>query len=144
MLLDCHLLFLFTFFSFPSIETHMTVVIFGHLYLSYLTHHPNLKHKRFAFFDTSPFTSSLSTSTSASKLTGNESIVEGSLFAFLFSSYSIATFLLFTTIAMSFLVGFSRVHSASRFPHQIMGSYLTGFIGLLVGRQCCEHMAFHR
>lgn len=42
-----------------------------------------------------------------------------------------------------FLVGFSRIYSRARFPHQILGSYFLGFLGLLGSMHCCEKMSFH-
>lgn len=130
----------------------MTVVIFGHLYLSYLAHHSEQglhgkPQKRFAFFSTSTFAPTTTAATSTDTHSNNASVemtIMKSIFAYLFSPYMIASLLLAMTIFMSFLVGFSRIYSASRFPHQIAGSYITGLVGLLVSRQCCEHMAFHK
>jgi len=43
-----------------------------------------------------------------------------------------------------FLVGFSRIYSRSRFPHQIVGSWFLGFVGLVTGTALCNsHIAFH-
>ena len=36
------------------------------------------------------------------------------------------------------LVGFTRVYSRARFPHQIAASYLSGILGLIVGIHYCE------
>jgi membrane-associated phospholipid phosphatase len=38
------------------------------------------------------------------------------------------------------IIGFSRVYSRARFPHQIVGSWLTGLVGLLLSMHCCEKM----
>lgn len=120
----------------------MVVVIFGHLYLSYLSHHPSAQHKRFAFFASSTFSAASSTTA-----TDSSSSETNWLLAFLqplFSSYIVSTFLFILAIVMSGVVGFSRIYSASRFPHQIAASYITGLVGLLLSRHCCEHMAFHK
>ena len=42
------------------------------------------------------------------------------------------------------VIGFSRVYSRARFPHQIVGSWLTGLIGLILSMHCCERMSFNR
>lgn len=42
------------------------------------------------------------------------------------------------------IVGFSRVYSRARFPHQIFGSWLSGMIGLIVSMHCCERMSIHK
>ena len=36
-------------------------------------------------------------------------------------------------VAVTFIIGISRVYSRSRFPHQIVGSWVTGLIGLVSG-----------
>jgi membrane-associated phospholipid phosphatase len=41
------------------------------------------------------------------------------------------------------IVGFSRVYSRARFPHQVVGSWLSGLAGLLLSMHCCEKMSFH-
>ena len=46
-------------------------------------------------------------------------------------------------IVVVFIVGFSRIYSRSRFPHQIMASWFLGFVGLVSSRHCCEKMSFH-
>jgi hypothetical protein len=48
-------------------------------------------------------------------------------------------------IAIALLVGFSRVYSRARFPHQIVLSWVLGFVGLVVGIHYCENMngGFH-
>lgn len=51
--------------------------------------------------------------------------------------------LLVLGVVVVFIVGFSRVYSRSRFPHQVMGSWFAGVIGLVFGMHCCEKMAFH-
>eukprot|EP01031_Cornospumella_fuschlensis_P039606 gene39606-48217_t len=40
--------------------------------------------------------------------------------------------------AVIFLVGFSRVYSKSRFPHQIVGSWILGVFGLIGGFAFCS------
>lgn len=47
-------------------------------------------------------------------------------------------------IFISALIGFSRLYSRSRFPHQVVGSYLSGFVGLVLSKHCCDKMAFHK
>lgn len=51
--------------------------------------------------------------------------------------------LLVLSAALSALIGFSRVYSNSRFPHQIIGSWISGMIGLFLSWHCCAHMSFH-
>lgn len=53
--------------------------------------------------------------------------------------------ILFLPIAIFviFIVGFSRIYARSRFPHQIVGSWIAGLIGLIVSIPCCENMNFH-
>ena len=41
------------------------------------------------------------------------------------------------------VVGFSRIYSQSRFPHQIIGSWIAGCVGLVVTLQCCNTISFH-
>ncbi len=50
--------------------------------------------------------------------------------------------LLFLPVALAViaLVGFSRVYTRSRFPHQVVGSWLLGVVGLLASMHCCERM----
>jgi hypothetical protein len=43
-----------------------------------------------------------------------------------------------------FIVGFSRIYSRSRFPHQVLGSWVFGLIGLIISHHTCEHMSFHK
>lgn len=52
-------------------------------------------------------------------------------------------FMLPLALLIIFIVGFSRVYSRSRFPHQIVGSWLLGLVGLYLGSHCCERMKFH-
>jgi hypothetical protein len=63
---------------FPSLESHMSVVILGHFCMFY------------NFILVFPF-----------------------------------------AVAVTFVIGVSRVYSRSRFPHQIVGSWLTGLLGLV-------------
>ena len=53
--------------------------------------------------------------------------------------------ILFLLLALMviFVVGVSRLYSRSRFPHQIVGSWITGFIGLIVSTHCCRSMDLH-
>jgi ADP-dependent phosphofructokinase/glucokinase len=46
-------------------------------------------------------------------------------------------------ILVVLLVGFSRVYSQSRFPHQIVGSWISGLIGLIASLHCCDKISFH-
>lgn len=117
----------------------MAVVIFGHLYLSYVGHHSFAhERKRFAFFATSAFSSAMASSES------EEETSVAQWLRLLVSPTMVATLLLVLAVGVCALVGFSRVYSASRFPHQIAASYVTGLVGLLLSRHCCEHMAFHK
>ena len=43
-----------------------------------------------------------------------------------------------------FIIGFSRVFSRSRFPHQIVGSWLLGVLGLLISVDCCKRFNIDR
>jgi len=43
-----------------------------------------------------------------------------------------------------FLVGFTRVYSRARFPHQIIASWALGVLGLTVGIDFCNWCGFHR
>lgn len=44
-----------------------------------------------------------------------------------------------------FVVGFTRVYSCSRFPHQVVGSWLLGFFGLLVCMHIVDnYIKFHK
>jgi membrane-associated phospholipid phosphatase len=54
--------------------------------------------------------------------------------------------LLFFILALVviFLVGFSRIYTRSRFPHQVAGSWILGFIGLILSIPCCESMNLHQ
>ena len=45
-----------------------------------------------------------------------------------------------TELLIIALIGFSRVYSCARFPHQILASYLTGCVGLALGIQLREHV----
>lgn len=77
-------------YGFPSLESHMSVVIMGHYFMSYNT-----------------------------------------------------LLLLPVAFIIMLAVGFSRLYSRARFPHQIVGSWITGFCGLLLSKHCCEKMSFH-
>jgi len=46
-------------------------------------------------------------------------------------------------ILVVLLVGFSRVYSQSRFPHQIVGSWISGLVGLVASLHCCDKISFH-
>ena len=49
----------------------------------------------------------------------------------------------FCGIPIILLVGFSRVYARSRFPHQVVGSWVLGLGGLVASMHCCERMGFH-
>ena len=72
-------------YGFPSLESHMGVVVVGHIFLR--------------------------------------------TWSWIFLPFG---------IAIVFLVGFSRVYSRSRFPHQIVASWLSGLVGLIGGIHYCE------
>jgi membrane-associated phospholipid phosphatase len=72
-------------YGFPSVESHMAVVVVGHVFKS--------------------------------------------------TSYWVV--LLFG-IPLALIVGFSRIYSRARFPHQILASYLSGVFGLIAGVHYCE------
>lgn len=72
-------------YGFPSLESHMAVVVIGHIF----------------------------------KCTSHWLV-------------------LFLGIPLVLLVGFSRIYSRARFPHQIIASYLSGIVGLLIGIHYCE------
>ena len=42
------------------------------------------------------------------------------------------------------LIGFSRVYARSRFAHQVIGSWITGIIGLFWGMSLCKTFNFDR
>ena len=77
-------------FGFPSLESYMAIVVFGH----YIIHYS-----------------------------------------------SILLFLFFTP--MIGLIGFTRVYSRSRFAHQIVGSWILGFIGLEIAHNYFESINIH-
>ena len=54
-------------------------------------------------------------------------------------------FLLFFGIPLVLVLGFSRIYSRARLPHQICVSYIAGIFGLLAGIHYCEKMGggFH-
>jgi membrane-associated phospholipid phosphatase len=56
------------------------------------------------------------------------------------------TFLIMVPISLGVvaIVGASRIYARSRFPHQIAGSWVLGFIGLIFWSYVCEYMAFHK
>jgi len=47
-------------------------------------------------------------------------------------------------LGVIFLVGISRIYTRSRFPHQIVGSWLLGIIGLFLCIRFCEYLELHR
>ena len=53
--------------------------------------------------------------------------------------------ILFLILALMVIlvVGVSRLYARSRFPHQIVGSWMTGFIGLIASTHCCRSMDLH-
>ncbi len=89
----CSNLFLFLHInhSFPSLESHMSIVVFGHLVLY-------------------------------------------------FKSWIL--FIVFLPIVG--LIGFSRLYARSRFGHQIIGSWISGVLGLFMARSLCERINFDR
>lgn len=60
-----------------------------------------------------------------------------------FSLYTAPMFTMLPAVLLALLVGFSRVYARSRFPHQVALSLISGVVGLLLGRICCERMSFH-
>ena len=62
----------------------------------------------------------------------------------IFKSTGSILFLVFG-IPLALLIGFSRLYSRARLPHQILLSYLAGLLGLLGGTHYCENMGggFH-
>lgn len=54
--------------------------------------------------------------------------------------------LLFLPVALLvvLLVGFTRVYSRSRFPHQVVGSWLLGVVGLVASMHCCQRAELHK
>jgi len=72
-------------YGFPSVESHMAVVVIGHLFRA-----------------------------------------------------SLSWVVLVFGIPLILVVGFSRVYSRARFPHQIAASYVSGLVGLIVGIHYCE------
>ena len=78
-------------YGFPSIESHMSVVIIGHL----------IYHFKIYLF-----------------------IPVGLL--------------------LIFIIGFSRLYAKSRFPHQIIGSWILGCIGLPFGIRLHSYLAIHK
>jgi hypothetical protein len=81
---------MFVLRSFPSLETHMCIVIMFDLYF--------LSHRKV---------------------------------------------ILAAAVLLTGIVGFSRIVARSRFPHQIVGSVGSGFLGLSLGYQYCTKMSFH-
>lgn len=53
-------------------------------------------------------------------------------------------FLLPIALGVIFLVGISRIYTRSRFPHQIVGSWLLGSIGLFSCIKFCEYLELHK
>jgi membrane-associated phospholipid phosphatase len=47
-------------------------------------------------------------------------------------------------ICLALLIGLSRVYSLSRFPHQVIASYGTGFIGLVIAEMVYTRLQFDR
>eukprot|EP01034_Spumella_vulgaris_P024025 gene24025-30321_t len=67
-------------------------------------------------------------------------------FLYLLQAMASVRFVLFPILAVVIVVvvGFSRVFSRSRFPHQVVGSWICGTAGLVLGMHCCEKMNFHK
>jgi len=78
-------------YGFPSLESYMSVVILGHMCISFKT-------------------------------------------------------ILFVPIAIPviFIVGFSRIYSRARFPHQIVGSWILGLLGLGIFDIISNRIGFHK
>jgi hypothetical protein len=53
-------------------------------------------------------------------------------------------FVLVIGIILTIIVGFSRIFALSRFPHQIIGSWLAGSAGLILGEYFCERHGIHK
>ena len=46
---------------------------------------------------------------------------------------------------LTFLIGFSRIYSRARFPHQIAGSYMLGYVGYkLVNRYVLSNLTMKK
>jgi membrane-associated phospholipid phosphatase len=82
--------------GFPSVESYMSVVIIGHIFLRLPNNTP-----------------------------------EETTFAYVF---------LCVGLVLISLVGFSRIYSRARFPHQIVGSWALGTVGLVAGTHYCERI----
>jgi len=78
-------------YGFPSLESYMSVVIFGHMCFSFKT-----------------------------------------------------IFFIPLAIPIVLVVGFSRIYSRARFPHQIFGSWILGFVGLMVFSEVYDRTGIHK
>lgn len=59
--------------------------------------------------------------------------------------FSFKTILFFPiALPIIFIVGFSRIYSRARFPHQIAGSWILGIVGLVFFSECYEKIGFHK
>lgn len=67
-------------------------------------------------------------------------VVMGHLYKYKYTSI----FFLIISILVVFAVGFSRVYARSRFPHQIVCSWMAGFVGLLLGEVFYGYMRFEK
>jgi len=72
-------------YGFPSVESHMAVVVIGHIFRA-----------------------------------------------------TLSWLVLLFGVPLVLLIGFSRIYSRARFPHQIVASYVSGIVGLIVGIHYCE------
>lgn len=78
-------------YAFPSLESYMSVVVFGHIFLS-------------------------------------------TRILLLFPIFA----------ALTALIGFSRIYSRSRFPHQVVASWVLGVLGLTFGPILCNWMGLSK
>lgn len=53
-----------------------------------------------------------------------------------------SVFMIPASILICFLVGFSRIYSRARFPHQIVGSWILGAMGLVAGVTAHDRIGF--
>ena len=97
-------------FAFPSIESHMAVVIMGHFFY----HLPTVYLLLWV-----PFTLAVVAMVGVSR--------------FSLTTFQMTTFLMFILFLKRLLsaVDFHRLYTKSRFPHQIVGSWVTGIVGLM-------------
>ena len=61
-----------------------------------------------------------------------------------FTLHTSLPLMLLPSLVVVFLIGFSRVYTRARFPHQIVGSWVLGLFGLSMGYDCCRRLEYHR